>query len=256
MDALRALGPEPWFNLGDLDLATHLFRTGRLREGRPLSEVTRDLAAAMGVGPTLLPMSDDEVETHVLTRGGSLVHYQDFFVRRAAADDVRQVLYRGAEAARPAPGVLDAIAGADLVVLAPSNPLASIGPILAVPGIRDALVALPRSGRRDQPDRLRCRDRRPGGGAPGRQPGGAAALGRALAHGVGGRGAAARASQTCSSWTRWTRSNARRSPPVTCSSCSQTRWSAGTGMPARTTVLPKSWTWCSACVAVLPPTLE
>lgn len=143
MDALRGLGEAPWFNLGDVDLATHLFRTGRLREGRPLSEVTRALATAMGVGPTLLPMTDDEVETHVLTRGGSLVHYQDFFVRRAAADDIRQVVYRGADSARPAPGVLAAIAGADLVILAPSNPLASIGPILAVPGIRDALVACP-----------------------------------------------------------------------------------------------------------------
>jgi LPPG:FO 2-phospho-L-lactate transferase len=141
MDALRALGHDPWFNLGDLDLATHLFRTGRLRDGRPLSEVTAELAAAMGVGPTVLPMTDDEVETHVLTVGGSLVHYQDFFVRRGAADEIRQVVYRGAESARPAPGVLAALAAADLVVLAPSNPLASIGPILAVPGVREALAA-------------------------------------------------------------------------------------------------------------------
>lgn len=145
MEALRGLnrlapGHEPWFNLGDADLATHLFRTGRLRDGRPLSRITAELAAALGVGSRLLPMTDDEVETHVLTVGGSLVHYQEFFVRRAAAEELRQVVYRGAEHARPAPGVLEALEAADLVVLAPSNPLASLGPILAVPGIRDALT--------------------------------------------------------------------------------------------------------------------
>jgi LPPG:FO 2-phospho-L-lactate transferase len=143
MDALRALGAQPWFSLGDLDLATHLFRTGRLAEGRPLSEVTAELCAAMGVGPRVLPMSDDAVETHVLTHGGSLVHYQDFFVRRAAGEELRQIVYRGAESARPAPGVTAAIAEAELVVLAPSNPLASLGPILAVPGIRETLAAGP-----------------------------------------------------------------------------------------------------------------
>lgn len=148
MEALRDLeadvqGQNPWFSLGDTDLATHLFRTGRLRDGRPLSRVTAELARAMGVGPRLLPMTDDEVETHVLTVGGSLVHYQEFFVKRAAGEELRQVLYRGAETSRPAPGVLSAIAAADLVVLAPSNPLASIGPILAVPGVRDALAATP-----------------------------------------------------------------------------------------------------------------
>ena len=164
MEALRGLnrlapGHEPWFNLGDTDLATHLFRTGRLRDGRPLSRITPELAAALGVGPRLLPMTDDEVETHVLTVGGSCacdsserktserdehacrwVHYQEFFVRRAAGEELRQVVYRGAEHARPAPGVLEALESADLVILGPSNPLASLGPILAVPGIRDALT--------------------------------------------------------------------------------------------------------------------
>lgn len=147
MDALRGLnrlpgGQEPWFNLGDTDLATHLFRTGRLFQGRPLSRVTAELAAALGVvGTRLLPMSDDEVETHVHTVSGLLLHYQEFFVRRGAAAELRQVVHRGAERARPAPGVLAAIAGAELVVLAPSNPLASIAPILAVPGVRSALAA-------------------------------------------------------------------------------------------------------------------
>jgi LPPG:FO 2-phospho-L-lactate transferase len=139
MGALRALGHEPWFNLGDLDLATHLFRTGRLRDGWTLAEVTTALGAAMGVGPRLLPMTDDEVETHVLT--GGWMHYQDFFVRCGAAEEVRAVDYRGIGTARPAPGVTEALAAADLVVLAPSNPLASIGPILAVPGVREALAA-------------------------------------------------------------------------------------------------------------------
>jgi LPPG:FO 2-phospho-L-lactate transferase len=146
METLRGLNrltPDqaPWFNLGDADLATHLFRTGGLREGRPLSRITAELAAALGVGPRLLPMTDDEVETHVLTVGGSLLHYQEFFVRRAAGEELRQVVHRGAEHARPAPGVLEAIGSADLVLLGPSNPLASIGPILAVPGVLQALAA-------------------------------------------------------------------------------------------------------------------
>ena len=137
-DALRDLGEEPWFNLGDTDLATHLYRTGALRAGRPLSTVTAELAEASGLGPTLLPMSDDEVETHVRLDCGT-VHYQEFYVRRRAEDRVLDVEYRGAEAAKPAPGVLDAIAGADRILIAPSNPIASLGPILAVPGIREAI---------------------------------------------------------------------------------------------------------------------
>jgi LPPG:FO 2-phospho-L-lactate transferase len=140
-DALRALGEDPWFNVGDLDLATHLYRTGALRDGRRLSEITAELAAAAGLGARLLPMTDDEVETHVRLACGNTVHYQEFYVRRRAEDRVLDVEYRGAADAKPAPGVLDALAGADRIILGPSNPLASIGPILAVPGIRDAIAA-------------------------------------------------------------------------------------------------------------------
>jgi LPPG:FO 2-phospho-L-lactate transferase len=140
-DALRELGEEPWFNVGDLDLATHLYRTRALRDGRRLSGITAELAAAAGLRARLLPMTDDEVETHVRLACGRTVHYQEFYVRRQAADRVLGVEYRGTADAKPAPGVLEAIGAADRILLAPSNPLASIGPILAVPGIRDAIAA-------------------------------------------------------------------------------------------------------------------
>lgn len=140
-DALRDLGEEPWFNIGDLDLATHLYRTGALRAGRLLSAVTAELGAAAGLRARLLPMTDDEVETHVRLGCGATVHYQEFYVHRRAEDTVTAVEYRGAEQAAPAPGVLEAIAAADRIILGPSNPLASIGPILAVPGIREAIKA-------------------------------------------------------------------------------------------------------------------
>ena len=143
MDALRALGEQPWFNLGDLDLGTHLFRTGLLREGVGLAEVTRRLAAAMGLGVRVLPMTEDEVTSHVLTVTGSLLHFQEFHVARRSRDEVRNLTYRGIDTARPAPGVLDAIAAAELVVVAPSNPLASVAPILALPGVTEALGAAP-----------------------------------------------------------------------------------------------------------------
>jgi LPPG:FO 2-phospho-L-lactate transferase len=140
-DALRELGEQPWFNVGDLDLATHLYRTGALRAGHRLSEITAELAAAAGLRARLLPMTDDEVETHVALACGRAVHYQEFYVRRQAADRVLGVEYRGAADAKPAPGVLEAIGAAERILLAPSNPLASIGPILAVPGVRDAVAA-------------------------------------------------------------------------------------------------------------------
>ncbi|HEX3828984.1 MAG TPA: 2-phospho-L-lactate transferase [Sporichthyaceae bacterium] len=140
MAALRSLGGPAWFNLGDTDLATHLYRTGALRTGRTLSQVTADLSAKLGLRARLLPMTDEEVETHVLTDAGEF-HYEEFYIPRGATDVVRSVEYRGAERARPAPGILEAVAAADLVVLGPSNPLASIGPILAVPGMRAAVAA-------------------------------------------------------------------------------------------------------------------
>jgi LPPG:FO 2-phospho-L-lactate transferase len=135
----RVAGPG-WFALGDRDLATHIQRTRRLREGASLTAVTRELAAARGVGVRVLPMSDDPVRTIIRTDGGDLA-FQEYLVRKRARPRVRAVRYRGARASRPAPGVLEAIAGADLVVVAPSNPFVSVGPILAVPGVKRALAA-------------------------------------------------------------------------------------------------------------------
>jgi LPPG:FO 2-phospho-L-lactate transferase len=144
--ALRALGADDaWFNLGDLDLATHVFRTDLLRSGMTLSQVTARIATRFGVGARLLPVSDDRVTTRIDAvdpdTGDELdLHFQDYWVRRRARDPVKGVRYEGASTARPAPGVLDAIAAADAVVLCPSNPVVSIGPILAVPGVREALA--------------------------------------------------------------------------------------------------------------------
>ena len=144
-EELRRFDPEmAWFNLGDLDLATHLFRSNLLAAGRTLTQATARVAARFGVGSRLLPMSDDPVTTRVtvVADGEELeLHFQEYWVRRGARDEVKAVRYEGAEAARPAPGVLEALASADIVVLCPSNPVASIGPILAVPGIEDALAA-------------------------------------------------------------------------------------------------------------------
>lgn len=139
MDALRGLGREVWFNLGDTDLATHLLRTGLLRDGVGLAEVTAHLALAMGVAVRVLPMTEDEVTTRVEIAGGRVLHYAEFLVRHGAVPTVRRVICDGADRAGPAPGVLDALAAADLVVLGPSNPLASIAPILAVPALRAAV---------------------------------------------------------------------------------------------------------------------
>jgi LPPG:FO 2-phospho-L-lactate transferase len=140
LDELTALGEDPWFLIGDRDLATHVWRTERLRTGQPLSEVTRQLAAARGLASTLLPVTDDPHPTVVLTEDGPL-GFQDYFVRRRAADAVRGLRFPGAHAAKPAPGVLDAITAAEVVVFAPSNPFVSIAPILEVPGVREALAA-------------------------------------------------------------------------------------------------------------------
>ena len=136
--ALGRLGAETWFQLGDRDLATHLFRTERLRAGAKLSQVTRDIAKAFGLQATVVPMSDDPVRTIVVTPTGRL-EFQTYFVRRRAEDAVRGIQFKGADKARPAPGVLAAIAKAEAVIFCPSNPIISIGPILAVPGIRAAL---------------------------------------------------------------------------------------------------------------------
>ena len=132
------LGGEGWFTLGDRDIGLHLVRTRLLREGVPLSEVTRRLCERLEVEATLLPASDDPVRTYLTTPAGEL-DFQTWFVGRRHADEVLGVRYEGADEARPAPGVLEALAAADMVFLAPSNPFVSVQPILAVPGIRDAL---------------------------------------------------------------------------------------------------------------------
>jgi len=137
---MARFGEPTWFNLGDRDLATHLHRTRVIRGGRTLSEATASIAAGLGVAPIVLPMSDHPVRTRVLGPDGWL-DFQEYFVRDKAQVDVRLVRYAGAETARPAPGVLEAIAGASAVIVCPSNPITSVGPILAVPGVRDALAA-------------------------------------------------------------------------------------------------------------------
>lgn len=140
--ALRRYEPEVWFNLGDHDLATSLYRTSRLAAGAALSEVTAEIAAGHGLALRILPMTDSRIETRIQTPAGELP-FQEYFVRRGTADDVLGVRFRGIEASAPAPGVLDAIAGADAVLIAPSNPIVSINPILSVPGVRDALRRTP-----------------------------------------------------------------------------------------------------------------
>jgi LPPG:FO 2-phospho-L-lactate transferase len=132
------LGGETWFTLGDRDIGLHLVRSRLLREGVSLSEATRRLAERLGVDVRLLPATDDPVRTFLTTPAGEL-DFQTWFVARRHADPVTAVRYEGAEAARPAPGVLEAIERAEVVFLAPSNPFVSIGPILAVPGIAEAL---------------------------------------------------------------------------------------------------------------------
>jgi LPPG:FO 2-phospho-L-lactate transferase len=130
-----------WFGLGDRDLATHLYRTHRLAEGAALSEVTAEITRAWDVDVRLIPMTDDRVTTMLAIEGEGEVPFQEYFVGRRHSVAVSAVRFDGADAAGPAPGVLAALGGADTVVIAPSNPLVSIGPVLAVPGIRDAVTA-------------------------------------------------------------------------------------------------------------------
>lgn len=138
-----------WFTLGDRDLATHIIRTQMLAAGYPLSAVTEALCDRWKPGVRLLPMTDDRVETHIVIDEGRsdegarvrAVHFQEWWVRMHAKVPAQQIAFVGIEQARPAPGVLDALAEADLIVLPPSNPVVSIGPILSVPGVRDAVAA-------------------------------------------------------------------------------------------------------------------
>ena len=148
MATVQRYGGISWFNLGDRDLGTHLYRTHRLGEGATLSEVTADIVRSWGLRLRVLPVTDDRVETRVVLRdgddetpAGGEVNFQEYFVKRHHGVAISSVRFVGADIARPAPGVLAAVARADVVVIAPSNPLVSIGPVLAVPGVRDALCA-------------------------------------------------------------------------------------------------------------------
>ena len=138
LERMKELQQPSWFSLGDLDLATHLTRTALLRAGQTLSEATAGLATRFGVRARVLPMSDDRVSTMLDTAKGTLT-FQEYFVRERHQVEVRSVRFEGAELASPAPGVLQSVEAADAIVFAPSNPVTSIGPILAVPGIREGL---------------------------------------------------------------------------------------------------------------------
>ena len=138
LEMLRSYGFETWFNLGDKDLATHLYRTSLLKRGLKLSEVTAEISRALGLKVRILPMTDDRCETWVTTEAGS-AHFQEYMVRRGGRDAVLDVRLVGAEAAKAAPGVIDSILGNELVIVCPSNPIVSIGTILSVKGVREAL---------------------------------------------------------------------------------------------------------------------
>ena len=140
LETVAELGGESWFRLGDLDLGVHLVRTEALRRGEPLSAVTARIARAFGFEPALLPATDERLRTWLATPAGELP-FQEWFVARRHRDEVDGVRFEGADDARPAPGVLESLETADLIAIAPSNPFVSIGPILAVAGIREALEA-------------------------------------------------------------------------------------------------------------------
>ena len=141
LESLARYGQPDWFHLGDRDLGTHIFRTQALRQGRRPTEVADAIRRALGVRTRILPMTDDCVETHVLVGDGPahFLHFQEFLVRRGATDEIRGIEYRGSARARPTPEVLTALAEAETILIAPSNPVASIGPILAIPAIRERL---------------------------------------------------------------------------------------------------------------------
>ncbi|WP_435148576.1 2-phospho-L-lactate transferase [Micromonospora aurantiaca (nom. illeg.)] len=144
---LAAYGAEPsWFGLGDKDVATHLVRTQMINAGYPLSQVTEALAARWQPGVRLLPATDDRLETHAVVtdeQGRRAIHFQEWWVRHRAGVPTDRFVFVGADAAKPAPGVVEAIAAADVVLIAPSNPVVSIAPVLAVPGLRDAVTGGP-----------------------------------------------------------------------------------------------------------------
>jgi LPPG:FO 2-phospho-L-lactate transferase len=141
MEALERYDGLTWFRLGDQDLATHMYRTQRLRDGAGLAAVTAEITAAWGLDLRVLPVTEDRVETRVTVEGEGEIGFQEYFVGRQHNVTVTEVRFAGAQEAQPGPGVIDAITGADVVLICPSNPIVSIGPLLAVPGVRDAVVA-------------------------------------------------------------------------------------------------------------------
>jgi LPPG:FO 2-phospho-L-lactate transferase len=140
LEMLGRYGHSTWFNLGDYDLATHIHRSERLRHGWLLSAITDEIRQALGVVPHILPMTDQRAETKIVTDEGVL-HFQEYLVQRRTEPAVQGVVYEGIEVARPAPGVCEAIQEADGIIIPPSNPIVSIGTILAVPGVHQALAA-------------------------------------------------------------------------------------------------------------------
>ncbi len=138
LDMLKRYGHEPWFNLGDKDFATHIYRTHLLKRGLSLSEATKRLCQKLGLKVKILPMTDDKFETKIATATGTM-HFQEYFVKRRSQDKVIEVLFEGAKEAKPAPGVVDSILNAEAVIICPSNPIVSIGTILSLKGIKNAV---------------------------------------------------------------------------------------------------------------------
>jgi LPPG:FO 2-phospho-L-lactate transferase len=139
LDGLATYGRETWFGLGDRDLATHVHRTLRLAEGATLHEITDELCRHLGVQSRLLPMCDEDVRTVITTPAGERT-FQEYLIKHGAAEEIDRIELRGIERARPVPGALEAIAEAEVIVICPSSPVVSVGTVLAVPGVRDALM--------------------------------------------------------------------------------------------------------------------
>jgi LPPG:FO 2-phospho-L-lactate transferase len=147
VEGLARLGRESWFRLGDTDLATCLFRTERMSEGATLSAVTDEIRRALGIPSAIVPMSDDPVRTQILTDAGTTLDFQDYFVRLRQEPSVREIRFAGLSDAKPAPGVLEAIADSERVIVCPSNPLVSVAPILSIPGSAPPCGNIRRSSR-------------------------------------------------------------------------------------------------------------
>jgi LPPG:FO 2-phospho-L-lactate transferase len=138
LEMLKKLGLDTWFGLGDRDLATHIYRTDRLKQGANLSQITNEICRSLGLKVKILPMTNDRFETRVSTSEGTM-HFEEYFVKKQSKNDILGVEFVGSATAKPSPGVLDAILDAEVVVVCPSNPVVSIGTILSVDGVKDAL---------------------------------------------------------------------------------------------------------------------